>query len=67
MSEWISVEDKLPDAINVTLIITDGFQVFTGFLSSMHEWCFNSQDTCEECDFWVTHYMPLPNPPELLK
>lgn len=64
MNEWISVKDKLSEPINETILFTDGEGVFPGFFSSNHEYMLNAEETCEECNFYVTHWMPLPEPPK---
>ena len=64
---WVSVEDRLPDTGHskpghLARIVTDGGAVWT---------------TCQHCSYWnhpelyedsqapITHWMPLPSPPEL--
>lgn len=60
--KWISVKDDTP-VINETVIISDGFEVFTGFYSSMHEWHMQNTELCKNVDFDVFYWMPLPEPP----
>jgi len=70
MSEWISVEDRLPiseaemadhNYLNIEVIIaTDSF-VSTGYFeagNTFNFWC-EFKDIGED----VTHWMPLPEPP----
>lgn len=61
--KWISIKDQ-KSIINETVLITDGYDVFPGFLDSMLEWRLLNQDLCEEIDFHVTHFMYLPDPPK---
>ena len=66
MSEWISVEDGLPEN-DVEVLITDGDMVLGG---CWLDWgCHNGLywNTHNEEKFYalseVTHWMPLPEPP----
>jgi hypothetical protein len=60
--EWISVKDRLPEKENEEVICYDGKIVFTGVEYSKKndfEWI--------ECGYKpknITHWMPLPNPPQ---
>jgi hypothetical protein len=62
--QWISVKDRLPEVgVNVLLIVADGGFVTSGWLSP--------QLQVFECAYgrvyWpeqITHWMPLPEPPE---
>lgn len=68
MSEWINVKDKLPP-FNTDVLTID-------FNSKWPDICVavrNDQSMIEEPDYWscyygqrenVTHWMPLPEPPE---
>ena len=63
MSEWISVEDRLPKIDSKDVLFYDpGFGVkigcYCGLRYDEHEWRDNSSYTN------VTHWMPLPEPPE---
>ena len=57
-SEWISVEDRLPEREGKYLTFTIKGEVqlnwFVSFLA----------DAEPEFDYWVTHWMPLPEPPK---
>jgi len=76
MSEWISVKDRLPiteDDMNgrnyddIDIIITDGELVEFGAFQAGNTtdfWsCFTSDDNSSIVDSEVTHWMPLPEPP----
>ena len=52
MSEWISVKDRLP--LTGTVLATDGIIVITAPASSV------TKDGPA-----ITHWMPLPEPPEV--
>lgn len=60
---WISVDDKLPLAHRPVLVtMTDG-KVWQGFLND-DEWYINGWS---KNPFMVTHWQPLPNPPQETK
>lgn len=56
---WISVEERLPE-IRKAVLITDGIDVGTGW---MNQGWWNTWFTDIRRDE-VTHWMPLPEPPE---
>lgn len=60
MSNWIDVEDKLPEAGQWHLAYSDG-QIEILFFDSEHpiQWLQHG-DWLEK----VTHWMPLPSPPK---
>lgn len=63
MSEWISVENRLPDFAE-TVIFTDGESVKVGrcykkFNGGWHDQLSHAQSVNN-----VTHWMPLPEPPK---
>lgn len=67
MSEWISIEDRLPNYFTWVLIVTE--KKFIGVARR-----FNDVDDCpyewisDHGEFidsrWVTHWMPLPKAPK---
>ena len=66
VQEWISIEDRLPPT-NFAVLTIDQFykDVFCfGILSSDEEDFYNSSIFNIPPDFNVTHWMPLPKPPE---
>ena len=61
MSEWISVEDKLPqEKVRVLLFDNGGFGIMSGRLGSAGWYLEGDLDKYAN----VTHWMPLPEPPE---
>ena len=72
VQEWISVEDRLPDACGFPCLLCGEnkfgqIRVFEGFSGYMErgkfEWHSNQEDI--DIDVWtVTHWMPLPQPPK---
>jgi len=58
--EWISVEDRLPETKKKILFIIDGTNMVTGFYS----YTFNEFRVGFRGYKNVTHWMPLPDPPE---
>jgi len=63
MSEWISVKDKLPKPSTEVLIFIYDILAL-GYMESDGEW-WNDADEKEHSES-VTHWMPLPEPPEEL-
>lgn len=71
MTEWIKCSDRLPEQ-NKNAILFDGKEVFCGYYEgcdSKNEHCYGNQACDGICYGWyekqdVTHWMPLPKPPE---
>ncbi len=75
MSEWISVEDRLPDAgsyvlaaipysfLTGTKLEKNGFTVITLIYDKGEEGAFWFDDRAGEEQQDITHWMPLPKPP----
>jgi hypothetical protein len=63
MSEWISINDRLPESA-VPVLVTDGLQICIAFIQTLNK-KFTQINTWDD---WihesVSHWMPLPNPPE---
>ncbi len=70
MSEWISVKDRLPETGGMVLVIASGKPMSNLTLNGAYElaeyapegWIFETWPEWENAD--VTHWMPLPPPPE---
>lgn len=61
--EWININDKLPDSIGHYLVYGGDNLHYTAwaFFNSENKWVdFNKTSFYEN----VTHWMPLPSPPE---
>jgi hypothetical protein len=57
--KWISIEDRLPEKYQTVLVIFNKNNVDTAIYTGN---CFI--DTCCSCKIYlVTHWMPLPKPP----
>lgn len=57
MSEWISIEERLPDIIG-SYLAWDGASLMWSFFNSCNQWC-GDNEYYEN----ATHWMPLPKPP----
>ena len=69
MSEWIPVTDRLPNSDENVLVVVDWFGTWTtmlGFLSPYSgTWgVFDDGDHGAYRDKPVSHWMPLPKPPQ---
>jgi len=70
MSEWISVEDRLPDKSKDVLIVS-GKEITVAYLDQWLEWslggdyeCTYDMADCVLTNKKPTHWMPLPEPPK---
>lgn len=70
MTEWISVKDRLPEVFDEVLVYYNGFiavawreteKIKNGIVG----WHWNLQKYYPESLVNVTHWMPLPEPPEV--
>jgi len=59
-SEWISVEERLPEAETSVLVFTERGYIFLSWASNEDVFWFYNEDE----DDRVTHWQPLPEPPE---
>lgn len=68
MSKWISVEDRLPDEARpeVLFFVSELNQIELGkFNETTGKWIVPYSDVYYQNGFnWVTHWMPLPEPPK---
>ena len=72
VQEWIPVNDRLPDSCGFPCLLCGEnsfgqirvFEGFTGYMErGKFEWHSNQKDV--DIDVWtITHWMPLPEPPE---
>ena len=66
MSEWISVKDRLPEIGVFCLVFSSETSIgdFVGYLESDNYWkCYVPTEGRSNDNDWVTHWMPLPEPP----
>ena len=63
MSEWISVEDRLPDE-SVSCLVFGPDGNYVGWVCDpVQKWWAREGDLDDYC-VEVTHWMPLPEPPK---
>ena len=58
--QWISVKDRLPDSGTGVLVFTDDYCAYTAHYDGY--WWLSGEPTLS---YNVTHWMPLPAPPEV--
>lgn len=64
-SEWISVNDRLPDEYTDVLFFNSGYRLhFIGRVYDKNEKTFWDQQADKHTK--VTHWMPLPTPPPII-
>jgi hypothetical protein len=66
IGEWISVEDRLPEQSGYVLTCYGDYHTINVFSYSKKHRAFNAHDCLPtaENNVDVTHWMPLPEPPE---
>lgn len=57
--EWISVEERLPDREGTYLVYT-----YKGAIKFGDFRCYYASGDEPQFDYYVTHWMPLPEPPK---
>ena len=60
--KWISVKDRLPESGIDVLVFTDDYCAYTAHYDGY--WWLSGEPTLS---YNVTHWMPLPEPPEVKK
>jgi hypothetical protein len=66
MSEWINIKDKQPDHETFVLSCSKGYLPRVSlFHLSEKDYLFLNPDCMREQIIGVTHWMPLPKPPQL--
>lgn len=65
MSEWISVEDRLPEELFSAVLIycPDRNNIYCVYLNARNEWHIFDDGAGQQITERVTHWMPLPSPP----
>lgn len=59
-SEWISVEERLPETETSVLVFTERGYIFLSWASNEDVFWFYNEEEGDR----VTHWQPLPEPPE---
>lgn len=70
MTEWISVKDRLPEVFDEVIVYFNGSISIAWRETEKRKrgivgWHWDSQMSYPESLVNVTHWMPLPNPPEV--
>lgn len=70
MTEWISVKDRLPDFFDEVLVYNSccddsGISIAWRKQGNNGGWVWDSRMVYPDDLVGVTHWMPLPNPPEV--
>jgi len=66
MSEWISVRNRLPELNEYVLVCTELKWISVARMFSSDDGCpyqWISEDSSYIDSRWITHWMPLPEPP----
>jgi hypothetical protein len=64
MSEWISVKDRLPE-IEIPVLLMDKFKYMeVGWVNHPLQSDLWQVCGCEMNENFITHWMPLPDPPQ---
>lgn len=61
--EWVSVKERLPEP-GERVLATDGGFVGEGYVSHYNKWCRSNGMKWDMFRTEVTHWMPLPAPPD---
>lgn len=68
---WISAEDELPESVNDTVLVYVSMGHGFGYMETAHylhrekRWITPRQEAVEDSQCKVTHWMKLPEPPEM--
>ena len=67
-SRWISIKDRMPNPEGEwVLVYADGAQNCLGYTQQrgFHDWCGSKREGLNICIEDITHWMPLPDGPDL--
>ena len=65
MSKWISVEDRLPESKTSALVANDESGIIRLWYRWRGRWMSGGDKLPEYVTEGVTHWQPLPDPPEV--
>ncbi len=64
VSEWISVKERMPPYGYPVLVVYHGVVQFVAYARDIGEWrAANDDETDHMPESFVSHWMPLPDPP----
>ena len=64
-SEWISVEERLPETSDKVLVYCSNGQIYPAKCIRVPGLEFWFEETCDHCCHSITHWMPLPEAPKM--
>jgi hypothetical protein len=68
VSQWISVKDEMPHYGRAVLVVYHGVVQHVTYRRDIGEWIAANDDTSDHMpESFVTHWMPLPEPPVLIR
>lgn len=63
LPRWVSVEERMPHYLDHVLCVNKFDIQMVGYLTDYKEGGFRCESGMDSCDY-ITHWMPLPEPPK---